>query len=371
MSKHITEDIKIRTYKSGDEEQIIELLELVFQGWPHFDLNCPPIDHWIWKFKDNPSRTNLIIVGEIDDRIIGCDHSFFTRIKVGSSIMLCRQGLDAAIHPDFRGIGIYSRIFKMKDELDSKLNIGLTYGATSNQILIKRGSRTNLPIFPYPVIIITRINDINLHMRKNNIRGLWKKYAFHAVRILNKIEVYLTSSPKKPQSRIEISEVDKFDGQIDIFWSKIKNDYNFITERSSEYLNWRYCDPRGGGYIIKQAKEDDEIIGYIVLRVNNYDKDYPEGYIVDLCTLQGRLYCAETLIAESMRYFKEQKVNVIYYCIVKGHSYLKLFIKYGFLNFTNKIHINYTPNKIGGDLEVFKNSSSEKILFQYNDLDWC
>ena len=57
------EVIEIRSYQPGDEEEIVELLELVFGGWPKLDLNCDSINHWRWKYVDYPSGNVIVNVG--------------------------------------------------------------------------------------------------------------------------------------------------------------------------------------------------------------------------------------------------------------------------------------------------------------------
>jgi hypothetical protein len=34
------EEYRIRSYQPGDEIEIVQLLELVFDGWPKLDLSC-------------------------------------------------------------------------------------------------------------------------------------------------------------------------------------------------------------------------------------------------------------------------------------------------------------------------------------------
>ena len=41
-------EVIIRQYLPGDEKGIVRLLDLVFNGWPSFDLECSKIDHWYW-----------------------------------------------------------------------------------------------------------------------------------------------------------------------------------------------------------------------------------------------------------------------------------------------------------------------------------
>jgi hypothetical protein len=79
----MSQEVIVRHYDDEDVEDIVTLLEDVFNGWPHFDLPCKPIDHWRWKFQDNPLRLNAVSVAEYNKKIIGCSHRFYFNVKLG------------------------------------------------------------------------------------------------------------------------------------------------------------------------------------------------------------------------------------------------------------------------------------------------
>ena len=50
----------VRPYQPGDEEGLVELLDLVFAPWPDRDLRCTAVEHWRWKYLDNPFGVNMV-----------------------------------------------------------------------------------------------------------------------------------------------------------------------------------------------------------------------------------------------------------------------------------------------------------------------
>src|SRR3990170_8604053 len=82
-------EYSIRPYESGDEEDIVELLKLVFNGWPNFDLDCGPVDHWRWKYLHSPAGKSLIYVGESEGDIVGSSHTYTVNLKMGERILKC------------------------------------------------------------------------------------------------------------------------------------------------------------------------------------------------------------------------------------------------------------------------------------------
>ena len=365
-------DVIVRTYQVGDEDQIVDLLVKGFNGWPRFDLDCSARDHWDWKFIDNPTRKKQITLAEINKVIVGCDHTLFNYVKIGEKTQESGQAVDSAVHPDYRGKGIYSKIRKFDEEVDhlQSSSTNFVYSASSNPIIIKKEGEMETRPFPYPLIRLARIIDIDLHLRSHNFSSkILLETGYRAAKSVNSIETMLSSS-KKSNSKLKIVQIHRFDDRIKLFWKKIKENYLFILERSPEYLNWRYCDHRGGNYVIRQAEEDGEIIGYIVFRVNRYEKEYPTGYVVDLCTLPNRQDCENALIAEAVGYFDDLKVNVVNYVINKGHPFESRFKRFGFLDSRSNIYVGTHFTSYSKEYDELDGSPPDKILLQFGDIDW-
>ena len=72
-----------RPYKKGDEEEIVRLLQTVFVGWPKFDLQCSSLEHWKWKYLENPLKLNAVALAEFDGKLVGCNHGVYSKLKMG------------------------------------------------------------------------------------------------------------------------------------------------------------------------------------------------------------------------------------------------------------------------------------------------
>ena len=108
-----------RTYEPGDENKIVRFLSLVFKKWPKFDVEGSSLDHWLWKYKIPES----VVVAEDEDEIVGSFHSIPIKIKVGNDVIDSCQGVDVAVHPDYRGEGVYG---KMRDKsYDTRIKNGI------------------------------------------------------------------------------------------------------------------------------------------------------------------------------------------------------------------------------------------------------
>ena len=101
----MAEEIVIRGYREGDEEDIVELLFKVFREWR--DRGKRSLDFWKWMYLDNPLGDRLISVATVGDKIIGVKHDLFLSIKHGDKVLVGCLGTDSAVDPDFRRRGIY------------------------------------------------------------------------------------------------------------------------------------------------------------------------------------------------------------------------------------------------------------------------
>jgi len=363
----LSENFTIRLYQAGDEKDIVPLLELVFNGWPRLDLGCAPLDHWIWKYRDNPSSAINIIVATSEDGIIGCDHAIQKRIKIGGEVHLCSLTGDVAVHPDYRNTGVWKKMIDFRGELRAKTGVRLNYFMTGNPVVVKSISKTR-PQFPHSLTNLVRIRDIDHHMRSiPTEKATFVRFGFRALKLTNRARYSL--SRRKLWHDIDIVEVNSFDDKTDEFWRQVSGGYSFIAERSCTYLNWMYCDPRGGNFAIRQAVESGRIVGYVVLSINKYRGDYPVGFVVDLLTLPDRLDVAEMLATSAGEYFDERGVNIVNYLVIKGHPYSGLFRRLGFLDSRVKFHLFYRTKELSERMRDLKKRPPSDVMFTWGDHD--
>jgi hypothetical protein len=246
-------DYTIRFYQEGDEERIVDLLIDVFNDWPSFNVN-DSLDYWTWKYNENPCGKSKIAVVEWKNKIIGCQHRYPQLVKFGDEKHLCLHGADLAVHPDYRRRGIYNLT---ADFLNSKTTYEgylYNYWVSSNPVVvkssIKRGSVYN------DVKNLVRIKDIEKQLKNIPMNNpLIKKWGYLSFKQWNSLR-----NPVKPRFNFlgKIERIDCFDDRIDEFWHKTSSDYVFILVRDKDYLNWRFCDPRGGSFKVYQLEEKNQ-----------------------------------------------------------------------------------------------------------------
>jgi hypothetical protein len=362
-----------RPYSLGDEGQIVELLKLVFGGWPKSDFKGTSVDHWRWKYSGSPLKHSNTVVAESSGKIVGVNHGILLKIKIGNKTIIGQKGADVAVHPDFRRMGVFNNVLSLKNKLLEEHGYNFLYWLSSNPILINRVKRRiregrNTSQFPHPIIYLIRIQDIDKHLQYNEYDkpDVVLKYGFLGAKILSRLEL---KRRIKKQSEFQVSEIAKFGVEINKFWEQVKTGYEFIVEKTMDYLNWRYCDPRGGFYKVLVAKDKRGIVGYIVYKVSKHLEEYPVGYIMEVLTLPDRVDVVEALIGNVVKRFFSMGVNVVHAQIVKGHPYEAYFKHYDFVDSRVKPFLWYRPVSLDINLKQFVNATPDRLNYQYGESD--
>jgi hypothetical protein len=369
----LAENVKIRGYEPGDEAGIIELLKMVFDGWPQYDTEYSAIDTWNWKFSSELSKKTMGLA-EDRDEIVGTFLTWVFRVKIGDSIYSASNGCDVAVNPNYRGFGLFNKTRDLVGSLRIKYGLKVHLGISGNPIIIEsyeRNTRRNPEAwikFPFNVNRMVMIDDVDDYLVKNASHGkLIKKIGYRALQDAYKLET--ASLRKRSAQNVKLRQISLFDERVDEFWDRIKNSYDYILERKKEYLNWRYLDPRAGSYRVTQAETSDKVVGYSVLRINRLQPSNPRGYIVELLAEPGRLDAVDTLLREATQYFRESGINAVYSSQFENHPYFRIYRKYGFVSYANDSLFLWLTEDIGKDIIKLRNTRVERTHFSNGDED--
>jgi hypothetical protein len=133
----------------------------------------------------------------------------------------------------------------------------------------------------------------------------------------------------------EVSRIDTFDERFDELWSR-NGGFDFVSDRSCAYLNWRYADKRGGEYTVFAATSGDDVLGYVALLQNE-----GRGQILDLFTLPNRDDAAHALIQRSLAHLSEAGEYVVECRMAAGNRYEPLLVRSGFVDTHRPSNFHY------------------------------
>ena len=324
------DDIQVRPYREGDEEGIVKLLDQAFNGWPRFDLHCSPLDHWRWKYQDGPIKMDTTTVAVINDRIIGVNPAYAVPITINGDLIYASFSGDMAVNKEFRGRGLSKKLIEQSVQTRAEHDISMIYFVTRNPFLIKSYERDYLE-FPFKVALLVRIADVDKHFTKIPMKNeAFIKTAYRVAEAFNKASsVIRKDSDKVP---VDLKEISHFNVEYDHFWDNVKQDYDFILDRTCEYLNWRYLAPRAGDFRVVQASDDDGLQGFCVTRINMYREDYPIGFIVDLLVKNRQPEIMDQLITNALEHFTQHDVNLVLAGSVRQQPEKNIYHRHGFLD---------------------------------------
>lgn len=353
----------IRLYRDGEEKSIVGLLKSAFSVW---DIKENSLDYWRWKYLDTPMGTD-IVVAESERGIIAVSHNILLNIKVGDAMMLSQFSCDVTTHNDYRGMGVFSGMVEYVEKLRSDKQVRLGYGISSNPVVIKEWGKRGRFSFPHLTSIMVRIKDVDLHLKMRPMENSeFIRAGFKALSSLHRIRRTLKGQARR-ENDLNLRSITRFHDDNDVFFSLVQKDYDFLPEKSSFFLNWRYCDSRGGKFIVKQAVEGGAVLGYIAYQLVKTD-EYPEGFIFDLLALPGRVDVIGALLEDACKFFDDSKVNVIYYLVVKEHNYQAISVNHGFLDSRRSLYITFQVIDASYEFEALRGSPSNRVYFSYCDM---
>lgn len=359
--------MEYRLYQKGDEKEIVDLLTQAFNGWPKIDLPVSSVEHWKWKFMDNPYGS-LVALSNDNNHIVGCQHILFKKIKVGNNEYDTAIGVDIALHSDYRGKGEYGRLSNFKKEHEEKINLKFRNYVQGNKNLIKRDLKMGNPLFPHKIYNTIRISNYQEYLRGKDLTV--GKFGLLSLVTINKTKNKFLNRKLQKIENLHIHEISVFDERIINFWHRIKDDFKFIFVRDREYLNWRYCDERGGKYTVFLAEIDGDIVCYCVLRINLIIEDNPVGYIVDLVVDPSRITVLSSLLDVVIDYFDERGVNRINLWSTDNEVF-SYFSRSGFIKIPDRIHLTFRKESlVAEDYKVLLASNVNEVQFSYGDHDW-
>lgn len=269
------DEIFCQEYQPGDEHDILKLFKQVF-------LHKRTLEHWYWKFRDNPFGQLKIAKAVTKDGRLAAHFSgypvvFHSNVSSESELLTLQVG-DTMTNPEFRGCGlgltsVLSRIANFFYNRFCRYQVPFIYGFNTGNIR-KFGTRylsyQYISSIPYHVLEVNR----------------------------------LTSSPLKSYfqkiiSGYSIERVTSFDQEFDVFFQRISKDYDLLVKRTSTYLNWRYIQCPDGIYHLYAIRKFGKLVGWSAFILKDktllwgdalFDRKYPKSVLFFLQRLVQSWY---------------------------------------------------------------------------------
>jgi N-acetylglutamate synthase-like GNAT family acetyltransferase len=195
----LSSSMEIRKAGKEDIPEIVELLKVSLG-----ESMLPKSEKlWRWKHLENPFGQSPVLLAEKDGKIIGVRAFLKWDFQHEDKILKTCRAVDTAVHPDFQGQGIFTKLTKgLLDEI-RKEKIDLIY------------------------------NTPNEQSTQGYIKMGWEKYG--------KLPLHLGLYPSfSSQQKNPPSNWEEISALIQKIESDPKVSSGFSSKISPEYINWRY-----------------------------------------------------------------------------------------------------------------------------------
>ncbi len=230
----------VKPYSIGDEKNILSTFGDVFRVERS-------IEHWFWKYRDNPFDSYKISEVFSDDGNLVAHYSgypvfFYDHTNDSAETFLSIQIGDTMTRPEVRGVGrgktsILARSAQHFYAKYCEGKVPFTYGFNTGTIK-KFGEKflryQYIDAIPY---------------RVKNVKGF---------------SPYRISSFKKILCGYTVEMINSFDRNFDYFFERTAPHYVLLVKRDSKYLAWRYRNCPDKNYICVAAYKRKEIIGWSI-----------------------------------------------------------------------------------------------------------
>ena len=233
-------------------------------------------ERWRWQYEDNPNcppEGPEIWVAKEGDRVLGQYATMPVRLKVLDKFLRASWGMDVMVGPNLQRKGVGSRLFLYWDQqVEASLGLGLS---VSSYTLFRKLNWEDVG----PVPCFSKVLDVRgLLSRRLGAAGAAVLAPFVS------LFLWLVFPERRTPARATVETrpvTEPFDDAYDALWERVAPHFDFIAERKTRYLEWKYRRVPHVSYDVFEAHRDGELSGYIVLRLTKRN-GVPLALLVDL-----------------------------------------------------------------------------------------
>lgn len=363
-------DIVIRLIRGdalspADSAAALSVIEAAFGRWPSFELPVPAIDHLRWKLAGPyPGDTGYVRLAEKNGRLAGFAHALRQDVIVSGKRRVGLNHCDSSTHPDFQGQGISRARVRFDEDVNHLGDLGLMFTSHPTMLNVNRRDPFSHWFGNRIVVRVRALDARRLAAGRRTRLRTWMRGAIHYVTQIAGDAGDVLSHRRA--SAIQMREISRFDERIDEFFEEASKPFDFIVARTAQYLNWRYCDPRGGTFTPVLAELDDKILGYVVLKMARGN-----GFIADLLALPSRRDVAADLVRHAIAMAKRHPAMSLTCWMPLHHPYTGLLRLHGFFDSGRNTGASFASGKaMRRENLSFLNEPSARVHITLGDSDW-
>lgn len=257
--------VSVRAFVVEDLPGVLELLDASLGGGP---AGRRPPEMFRWKHLDNPFGQSYMLVAEAAGRLVGLRALMRWRFVAGEETVHAARAVDTATHPDYQGMGVFSRLTRaaletVAGEVDLIFN---TPNGKSGPGYLKMGWR---PVGRVPVAVRVR----------------------RPLRLLSGLRARSEPGPTPPAPAVPAARVLERGDEVARLLEReaaaprgagpLGTPQRLVTPRDLTYLRWRYGAAPLLGYRAVTEERDGALAGVAIFRVRQRGR-YWESTIAEV-----------------------------------------------------------------------------------------
>jgi len=368
----------------AEERALLTLVTTAFNGRPiWFGLTADPLDHLRWKYQDFPGTAQAELL-ERGDQIVGMIVAMRRRFLVRGHELIARDGVDLAFDPSIQGQGIQTvrtvDMLSVREQMLPEVAFNWTLsGHPTARHLAERLGNQQVANYVESHLKLLSLNKLvgrsrradqsagtsrtrpMLESRERRLQRFVGRAILRARLVAASVRA---ATRRRAPSVLELTTVDRFDDRADEFWEEAAAAFEFIQIRDTEYLNWRFCDPRGGDFVVRAAEESGRLLGYAATRI-----DGAEAVVADLLTLPGRPDVVRALVADAIDVARAGGALVLRADLPRRHPYRDALRESGFVSTPANTSFGYEMWRGDAQETAFLRSTSARVHLMNADAD--
>jgi hypothetical protein len=319
---------------------VIDLVRRAYNGGPvWFQLPVAPEEHLLWKLA-SPLGAAVTYIRDGAGQVVGFTGTVKRSWLIQGQRVVGQDGIDLALDPSWqqRGVPRAAQRARRGEGWQPGVEFGLGWAThpANRKIAIEQGR-----IAPgNPVHDYVRVLRPSWRRNRRTLRGPSRTAAQiistersryqSALRTLRLFGGFIRSlaerRPHRPARGLTIRTADRFD-ELAAFLPKALSGFDFIQERTPEYLQWRYLDPRSGPFTVRVAEEGRTPLGYAITAVRD-----GEAYVADLLVLPEREDVAAAMLRDVVAVARQSGVDAVRIRLPGRHRYTAAVRRSGFFD---------------------------------------
>ena len=342
--------------------EVQELYQRSFGSWPQWELptGVSPLDHLAWKASD-PHTDLAFFGGRLNGRLVHAATLRADDLLLQGERARQIRFVDTSVHPELRGRGVAGAA--MADVQDRHLlPRALRIGEPQHSSIRAWYSDRNRPLG----------NRVWLHARiLDPARCLDAVAAGGRPRIVAMAMLRaawawgrLRAALAPPVRTLHVERRERFAPEVDDLFTRAASGFDLIHARDAAYLDWRFCDPRGGGFsLLAIADDDGSWQGYAVTCVRR-----GLGYLADLLVEPDRIGATDSLVTAAVADLEKAGAAAVVCWLPKHHPYRPPLARRGFVA-VRDAGVSYRPEDWSPERLQFLDAPDVAVHYTIGDTD--